>query len=296
MLKSLKYLFFFVAKVNTGIKYKIRSSPNKIQNPTQKIKKRNKEAPIEEKTYSEQVKPRPRLPSNAEQIKPRPRLPSNAEQIKTRPRLLSIIQDWKSRTSNSTACHKSGPEECREEGLLDDDIYEGLDVDPTLLLHGLESDWIEEEMSDDDDFKYNLTCNIRLCHIVVSPRKDVLEVKMLKHLESIGYQPTFQVKVNIPIPITIPIPINLIPVFPYQHLDRWTEGPQHNGVFPVIVFFREEADRTDFYSVCRDGLKKTSLGQSVGGMEEQGQQSDKSFTEVLMRFEWSNMVRLLVTY
>ena len=196
LLKSLKIFHFFVAKVNTGIKYKIRSSPNKIQNPTQKIKKRNKEAPIEEKTYSEQVKPRPRLPSNAEQIKPRPRLPSNAEQIKTRPRLLSIIQDWKSRTSNSTACHKSGPEECREEGLLDDDIYEGLDVDPTLLLHGLESDWIEEEMSDDDDFKYNLTCNIRLCHIVVSPRKDVLEVKMLKHLESIGYQPTFQVKVR----------------------------------------------------------------------------------------------------
>ena len=80
--------------------------------------------------------------------------------------------------------------------MLDDDIYEGLDVDPTLLLHGLESDWIEEEMSDDDDFKYNLTCSIRLCHIVVSSRKDVLEVKMLKHLESIGYQPTFQVKVR----------------------------------------------------------------------------------------------------
>ena len=33
------------------------------------------------------------------------------------------------------------------------DIYGGLDASLTLLVHGLESDWIEEEMADDDDFK-----------------------------------------------------------------------------------------------------------------------------------------------
>ena len=34
-----------------------------------------------------------------------------------------------------------------------EDIYGGLDAYLTLLVHGLESDWIEEEMADDDDFK-----------------------------------------------------------------------------------------------------------------------------------------------
>ena len=38
----------------------------------------------------------------------------------------------------------------------DDDVYDGLDASVTLLIHGLESDWIEEEMSDDDDFKWDL--------------------------------------------------------------------------------------------------------------------------------------------
>ena len=34
-----------------------------------------------------------------------------------------------------------------------EDSYGGLDASLTLLVHGLESDWIEEEMADDDDFK-----------------------------------------------------------------------------------------------------------------------------------------------
>ena len=34
-----------------------------------------------------------------------------------------------------------------------EDIYGVLDASLTLLVHGLESDWIEEEMADDDDFK-----------------------------------------------------------------------------------------------------------------------------------------------
>ena len=40
-----------------------------------------------------------------------------------------------------------------EETSQERDIYGDLDASLTLLLHGLESDWIEEEMADDDDFK-----------------------------------------------------------------------------------------------------------------------------------------------
>ena len=81
----------------------------------------------------------------------------SSDPVKPRPRLLSIVQDWKSRAANSNVqthqCNHGHSEENKEDGLLEDDIYDGHDVDPTLLLHGLESDWIEEEMSDDDDFK-----------------------------------------------------------------------------------------------------------------------------------------------
>ena len=49
----------------------------------------------------------------------------------------------------------------------------------TLLLHGLESDWIEEEMSDDDDF-----------------RKDVIEQKVKKLLEESGINKKFIYKVK----------------------------------------------------------------------------------------------------
>ena len=31
----------------------------------------------------------------------------------------------------------------------------------TLLIHGLESDWIEEEMADDDDFRLSSSLNSR---------------------------------------------------------------------------------------------------------------------------------------
>ena len=34
-----------------------------------------------------------------------------------------------------------------------EEIYGEIDASKTLILHGLESDWIEEEMADDDDFK-----------------------------------------------------------------------------------------------------------------------------------------------
>ena len=40
------------------------------------------------------------------------------------------------------------PEEEEEE-----DIYGGLNASLTVIVHGIESDRIEEEMSDDDDFR-----------------------------------------------------------------------------------------------------------------------------------------------
>jgi hypothetical protein len=35
----------------------------------------------------------------------------------------------------------------------DSDVYGSLDPSLTLLMHGVETDWIEEEMADDDDFR-----------------------------------------------------------------------------------------------------------------------------------------------
>ena len=35
----------------------------------------------------------------------------------------------------------------------DEDVYGGLNASLTVIMHGIESDWIEEEMSDDDDFR-----------------------------------------------------------------------------------------------------------------------------------------------
>ena len=100
----------------------------------------------------------------------------------------------------------------------DDNIWGGLDPSRTLLIHGLETDWIEEEMADDDDF-----------------RKDVLEQKVRKVVEEIG----------------------LTRRVAYKNLFRWKDGPIHNSVLPVLIEFREKKDRNELYGVCREGLKKT---------------------------------------
>ena len=119
-------IHFVLAKVNTGLKDK-----KQIERSPRKTSPRKRSVKTEDKPSSDPVKPRPRL--------------------------LSLIQDWKSRAANSNTqthqCNHGHSEENKEECLLEDDIYDGHDVCPTLLLHGLESDWIEEEMSDDDDFK-----------------------------------------------------------------------------------------------------------------------------------------------
>ena len=66
---------------------------------------------------------------------------------------MSIFKDWKSRTSHSHGHSHGEPEEPKVDPALEEDVYDGLDASVTLLIHGLESDWIEEEMTDDDDFK-----------------------------------------------------------------------------------------------------------------------------------------------
>ena len=65
--------------------------------------------------------------------------------LKPRGRIMSTFKD-----------RNSYPQQTGEETSTDkqeEDIYGGLDSSLTLIVHGLESDWIEEEMADDDDFK-----------------------------------------------------------------------------------------------------------------------------------------------
>ena len=73
---------------------------------------------------------------------------------------MSVFKDWKGRASGGGSddhqgCSHGHGDECKVDPALDEDVYDGLDASVTLLIHGLESDWIEEEMSDDDDFKWD---------------------------------------------------------------------------------------------------------------------------------------------
>lgn len=77
-----------------------------------------------------------------------------------RGRIMSLFKDWKGRASGGGSddhqgCSHGHGDECKLDPALDEDVYDGLDASVTLLIHGLESDWIEEEMSDDDDFKWD---------------------------------------------------------------------------------------------------------------------------------------------
>ena len=56
------------------------------------------------------------------------------------------------KSSGSHSCNHHEAEK-RDDTGLEEDVYDGLDASLTVLIHGLESDWIEEEMTDDDDFK-----------------------------------------------------------------------------------------------------------------------------------------------
>ena len=66
---------------------------------------------------------------------------------KPRGRIFSIFQER--RASKYQQYTEEESNAIKEE----EDVYGGLDSSLTLIVHGLETDWIEEEMSDDDDFK-----------------------------------------------------------------------------------------------------------------------------------------------
>jgi hypothetical protein len=61
-------------------------------------------------------------------------------------------------------------------------VYGSLDPSLTLLMHGVETDWIEEEMADDDDFRSTL-------HV---PKKQTM--KILDHIHK--YQKVFETPYN----------------------------------------------------------------------------------------------------
>ena len=69
----------------------------------------------------------------------------------------------------------------------------------SLMIHGVESDWIEEEMADDDDFRWKNILLIQHSGIYVKYdlRKDVLEQKVKKALEEIGFSKKIMYKVGL---------------------------------------------------------------------------------------------------
>ena len=80
----------------------------------------------------------------------------------------------------------------------DDAFNEG---DRALLVHGVESDWVEEEMMEDD----------------VDFIRDVLETKVYKILKTVGIQKKVK----------------------FENAFRWKEGPQHKDVYPVVIVFKK---------------------------------------------------------
>ena len=75
----------------------------------------------------------------------------------------------------------------------------------TLLIHGVEADWIEEEMADDD----------------VDFIKDVLETKIKTAFQKAG----------------------LVKKVSFLQIFRWKAGPLHRSQPPVVVIFRNWSDQ-----------------------------------------------------
>ena len=68
----------------------------------------------------------------------------------------------------------------------------------SLMIHGVESDWIEEEMADDDDFRWKNKMLIQhSIYVKYDLRKDVLEQKVKKALEEIGFSKKIIYKVGL---------------------------------------------------------------------------------------------------
>ena len=41
-----------------------------------------------------------------------------------------------------------------------------------------------------------------------------------------------------------------------KNLFRWSDGPPHAGVPPVVVIFKDKKDRVEVYNAAREGFKK----------------------------------------
>ena len=123
----------------------------------------------------------------------------------------------------------------------DDSFSEG---DRALLVHGVESDWVEEEMMEDDlDFI-----------------RDVLETKVYKILKSVGIQKKVK----------------------FENAFRWKEGPQHKEVCPVVIVFKKRCDGSCLVSqrIFKDFLQsRLSSGQKLESreLEENNRKSDAGF-------------------
>ena len=100
----------------------------------------------------------------------------------------NVPEQKKSRSSRTATLSRSPKKSLQRQDTVtinsssvqdDEDVFQGLDASLSLMMHGVESDWIEEEMADDDDF-----------------RKDVLEQKVKKALEEIGFSKKIVYKVS----------------------------------------------------------------------------------------------------
>ena len=76
-----------------------------------------------------------------------PEVPDNKLMVKERkvPRSSQMNRSLKKSLSKPAQVKDQDDEE---------DVYGGLNASLTVIMHGIESDWIEEEMSDDDEFRF----------------------------------------------------------------------------------------------------------------------------------------------
>ena len=75
-----------------------------------------------------------------------PEAPDKKLRMKDRKSSRSLLNNKSPKKSVSKPALKVDQED-------EEDIYGGLDASKSVIIHGIESDWIEEEMSDDDDFR-----------------------------------------------------------------------------------------------------------------------------------------------
>ena len=75
-----------------------------------------------------------------------PEAPDQKSSVRERKVSRSSLLNKSSKKSVTKAAPKTDQED-------EEDVYGGLNASLTVIMHGVETDWIEEEMSDDDDFR-----------------------------------------------------------------------------------------------------------------------------------------------